>query len=1043
MLNQIIRYSLQNRGMVLTLAALGALGGVFTLSRLQVDVLPDLNRDNVTVLIEAPQLAPEEIESQIVRSIEAAVQGVSSVQHVRSIAGAGFASVRAELSWQADTARCRFEIQERLAQIQSKLPRNATVSLAPNASVMGEIMLIGLTQATVGEQFDPMEARDAAAWIVRPRLLSIPGVQQVTVWGGQVKQYQILADPEHLRLYGLSFDTLAEVFSNDNQGSGAGFLSDGKREFSVRSLSAARSIEDLENSLVVMRENRPIRVRDVAEVRIGPAPSRGSASVDGKPAVILAIQKMRGADTLQLSKEIDAALGDLISALPRGLAIQPNIFRQSRFIDNAIHNVTGALRDGAILVAIVLLVLLMDLRATLVSLVALPLSVLFTALIFAVLGLSIDTMSLGGIALACGELVDDAILDAENIRRRLQQNPVISRPQGPRSFLEIVFSASSEVRGAIVFGTAAMLLACAPLMFLPGLEGRLFRPLLAAYLLSIGMSFLVSLTVTPALASLLFAKYFQSAPRRESVVLRGCKGLARRCYALTFSRPVLVIAFAFILIALSAAMLFGMRREFLPPFNEGTATVHVLCHPGISLEESGRRAAYAEEIMLGVRGVTLTGGRTGRTEGDEHAEGVYYSEIEVQLDNQARAQNEIIPEIRARLEKLPGVTIGISQPISHRIDHLISGVRAQVAIEIKGPDLGVLRSLARDASHAMSALSGLTDLHSEEQGMPPQILLQANPDAAARYGFAAGDLSRVFQTIISGKTVSQIADGPTRTNWHDVVLWTPERWRQNGEQLGEITLVSPSGAQARLADIATIAEQHGTSQIDREDGSRICRVTCNLKGRDLEGAAKAIQAAIANQVKIPRAYSIKIGGEFETQRVASRQMFALGTLALVAIFLILWKHFRSMATAMQIVLNVPFAFVGGVFALWLAGEPLSLAAIVGFISLAGVATRNGILIISHYVHLMNDEHMPFGRDMIERGSQERVAPVLMTATCAALALLPVILNPGQPGTEILYPVALVVVGGLFTCTLLDFAITPALFLYYSGSANVRANLERE
>lgn len=1038
MLNRIILYSLQYRIQVLIFAFLFAAAGAASLPNLHIGLLPDLNRDTVTVLVEAPKLAAEEIDLLVIRQIESSLRGASNVEIVRSISGNGYATVRAGLAWRADANRARMAIQERLIQLQPSLPRNVAVSLAPPESVMGEIMLVGLTIESPtdgggGADVNEMDARATADWRVRPRLLAVPGVQQVTVWGGRVKQYQILADPERLRLYELTYDDVAGALANGGTDAGAGLISDGKREFSVRAVSRAESTEQLEGSLIAMHGSHPVRLRDVAEVRVGPAPARGCASVDGKPAIILAIQKMPDASTLQVTTALGAALAKLADELPRGMKVRGDLFSQSTFIERGIGNVSSAFRDGSILVVVVLILFLADLRAAAASLIALPLSMLFTALVFSVLGLPIDLMSLGGVALACGELVDDAIIDAENIRRRLQGSA------GSSSVKDVVFSASSEIRGAVVLGTAAVLLACAPLMALSGLEGRLFRPLLTSYLISIVMSFLVSLTVTPALASLLFSEYMKSTARSESVVLRGCKRLAKYCYSVAFARPRWVLAGTVLLAAFCVSLLLGMRREFLPPFNEGALTVHVLCHPGIALEESDRRAAQAEELIRGIKGVKSTLRRTGRTEGDEHAEGVHFSEIDVVLDNGARPQTEIVAETRQRLKGLPGAAIGISQPMTHRIDHLLAGERTQISVEIKGPDYAVLDRLAGQVRLAMRTVKGVVDLQQDEQVMTPRISFQVDREAAARFGFEPGVLAETIQTLVSGKNVGRMSSDSAI---FDMVLWTPEKNRRDASALGDISIVSPTGAQVRLSDVAAIREGFGPSRIDRDNGSRIRRVTCNLDSRDLNGSVRAIQQILPDRSQLPAGYAIVVQGEYEAQQRASREMLFLGAVALIAIFAMLWLHFRSAGLALQIMMNVPFAFSGGVLALWVANEPLSLAAIVGFISLAGVAVRNGVLMISHYGHLLNNEGMPFGREMVERGSQERVAPVLMTAACAGGALCPLILNPTRPGTEMLYPVALVVVGGLAACVLLDFAVTPVLFLNFFSGRKPRAFTEK-
>lgn len=1059
MLNAIIRFSLHNRVLVLAAAALLAAYGLFTATRLPTDVLPDLNRPTVTVLTEAPGLAPEEVETQVTFHLETALNGAVGVERVRSTSGLGLSVVYVEFAWGTDIRYDRQVVQERLNQVAEKLPPSVIPVMGPVSSIMGEIMLVGLRSDTL----PPMEVRSLADWVIRPALLSVAGVAQVTVMGGQVKQFQVLADPEKLRRYDLTLTDLDQALENANENSGGGFIVGSSQEFVVRNLGRVTSVADIESSLVATRTSEgvtvPVLVRDVAAVREGGAPiKRGDGSMNARPAVIMAIQKQPGADTRDLTGRLDHALDALRSTLPKDLVINADLFRQSHFIQVAIDNVIEALRDGSILVVIVLILFLMNVRTTLITLTALPLSLLITALVFKLFGETINTMTLGGIAVAIGELVDDAVVDVENVFRRLRENRHLP---DPRPAMDVVFDASSEVRNSIVFGTAVVLLVFLPLFALSGVEGRLFQPLAVAYIVSILASLAVSLTVTPALAFYLLPNMKRMQEEKDGLVLRSCKRFARILYDRTLPRPWTVIGVAVGLVALGGVLVSRLGSEFLPAFNEGTATINVIADPGISLVESDRLGARAEELILSVPEVKSTGRRTGRAEQDEHAEGVHYSEIDVDfwtaveaikpdthttVDGRkppkvVRAKQTVLAEIRQKLDALPGVAVSLGQPISHRIDHLLSGVRAQIAVKIAGSDLNTLRNLADQVRAAMNGIAGVVDLQVEKQVLIPQIRIRVNREAAARVGFRPAELVRTLETALKGKVVSQVLDG---LKSYDLVVMLDESVRNDVRRLNDVRLISPTGAVVLLSDVAGITETPGPNQISRENVQRRIVVSANVQGRDLGRTVADIDKSLAMDLpseKIPAGYSLTIGGQFEAQQSATRLILILGALALVAMFAVLYSHFRSAEMVLQVMLNIPFAFIGSAFALWLAGETFSVASLVGFISLCGIASRNGILMITHYIHLMTQESMAFGREMVVRGSQERVAPVLMTALTTGLGLVPLVLAAGQPGKEILYPVALVVLGGLTTSTFLDFCITPTVFLRFGGRASAHVVAE--
>ncbi|GFO81994.1 MAG: multidrug transporter AcrB [Methyloceanibacter sp.] len=1055
MLNAVIKFALHSRVLVLAGAVLLAAYGLFTATQLPTDVLPDLNRPTVTVLTEAPGLAPEEVETQVTFHLETALNGAVGVERVRSTSGLGLSVVYVEFAWGTDIRYDRQVVQERLNQVAEKLPQGVVPIMGPVSSIMGEIMLIGLRS----DALSPMDVRSLADWTIRPAILSVAGIAQVTVMGGQVRQFQVLTDPDKLRRFELTLSDLEEALSKANENSGGGFIVAGSQEFVVRNLGRVATVADIETSLVATRTNegvtRPVLIRDVASVREGGAPiKRGDGSMNGRPAVIMAIQKQPGADTRSLTDRIDQTIAGLRPTLPKDLVINADLFRQAHFIENAINNVIESLMEGAILVSIVLILFLWNVRTALITLTALPLSLLITALVFQLFGQTINTMTLGGIAVAIGELVDDSIVDVENVFRRLRENRHLPNP---RAALDVVFDASIEVRGSIVFGTVVVLLVFLPLFALSGIEGRMFRPLATAYIVSILASLIVSLTVTPAMCFYLLPNMKRMAEEKDGLLLRVCKRMARGMYALSLPRPWTMIGLGGALIGVGFVLVAMLGREFLPAFNEGTATINVFADPGISLAESDRLGAKAEELVLIIPEVKSTGRRTGRAEQDEHAEGVHYSELDVDFwtAEEARAREKhvtvdgrtppdsvrnkeaVLAGIREKLETLPGVAIAVGQPISHRIDHLLSGVRAQIAVKITGHDLNTLRNLAEQAHAAMNGIPGVVDLQVEKQVLVPQVRIRVKREAAARVGFQPAELVRTLETALKGKVVSQVLDG---LKSYDLILMLEESIRNDIRRLNDVRLISPTGAVVLLSDVAGITETPGPNQISRENVQRRIVVSANVQGRDLGSTVAEIQRSLAMDVppeKIPAGYALSIGGQFEAQQSATRLIMILGSMSLVAMFAVLYSHFRSVQMVVQVMLNIPFAFIGSTAALWLAGETFSVASLVGFISLCGIAARNGIMMISHYIHLMTHEGMPFGHEMVVRGSEERVAPVLMTALTTWLGLIPLILAAGQPGKEILYPVGLVVVGGMVTTTLLDFFITPTVFLRFGRKASER------
>jgi HME family heavy-metal exporter len=1097
MLTTLIRLSLRSRTLVLLLAAMLCAWGLYAARTLPTDVLPNLNRPSVTIMTEAPGLAPEEVETQVTFPLESALNGAEGVERVRSTSALGLSVVNLDFSWETPVRAARQTVQERLTSAQASLPAGVTPQMGPVSSIMGEVMLIGL-QSSPADALNPMALRDLADWTLRPALLATPGVSQATVMGGDVRQFHVKADPDRLRVFDLTFDDLRSALEASNTNSAGGFIVGPAQELVVRNIARARSADDLASTLVAMRTGvdehapRAVLVRDVASVsEASPPVRRGAASMNGYPAVIIAVQKQPGADTRELTARIDETFARLAPALPPALIIKPDLFRQADFIQRAVDNVVHALRDGSIFVVIVLVVFLLSVRTTLITLTAIPLSILGTFVVFSILDMSVNTMTLGGIAVAVGELVDDAVVDVENVYRRLRENRALATPRSP---LRVVFEASAEVRSAIVVGTGVVLLVFVPLFALSGIEGRLFRPLAIAYIVSILCSLVVAVTVTPALCSLLLTRAAtKRAEPRDSLVLRFFKSIARRAYSVTLPRPYTVIALCAAAVGVAALGASRLGVEFLPPFNEGTAVVSLTLGPGTSLEESDRVGRAAENLILEIPEVKSVARRTGRAEQDEHALGVHASEIEVDFwpapaDNAGggappppepashdhaahdhaahnhdghtdpanphaghdprscpiaaaifartpptalRPFDEVFADIEARLALIPGAAVSIGQPIGHRIDHLLTGVRAQLAVKISGDDLATLRALAEKARAAMERVDGVVDLQVEQPVLVPHVHLRVKRDAAARAGFTPGDLAGLLETVMRGTVVTRLLDGPRSV---DVVLRLDERHTRTLDDLADVRLISPSGAVVLLSDVVEIVHARGPNEIQRESLRRRIVVSCNIRGNDLGSGVRDAQAAVTAAISLPAGYTLTFGGQYQAQQEASTLLAILSAVSLGAMFVLLAGQYRSSALAAQILLNVPFAFIGAVGVLWFTGTPFSLASLVGFITLTGIAVRNGVLMISHYLHLAVHEGMPFGPDLVVRGSQERVAPVLMTAFTSTLALIPLALSPGVPGREILHPVALVVLGGLLTSTALDFFVTPAVFLRFGRRA---------
>jgi len=1037
MLNQLIKFSLQNRLFVVASAALLLVWGGWTAINLPVDVLPDLNRPRVTVFLEAGGMSPEEVEAQAVLPVEMALNGSPGVEVVRSSSSRGIGLVFVEFDWNVDVFRARQLVAEKLATVP--LPEGILPVMGPISSVMGQIMLVGVTaepDSTGHTASTAAELRTLADFSIRRRLLVIRGVAQVIPIGGDRLQYQVLVSSAKLKQYNLTLEDLDRALENANLNATGSFFNRFGSEVLISVLGRAKDLDDLRNTVVANREGLPVLLHQVAEVRFGAAIKRGDAGVNARPAVILTVEKQPGANTVTLTDDIEKALAELQPSLPADVRLNTKVFQQKNFIVHALTNVEHALRDGFILVVIVLFLFLLNFRTTIITLTAIPLSLVVTALVFRWFDISINTLTLGGLAIAIGELVDDAIVDVENVFRRLREN----RENGsPKPALQVIYDASSEVRNSIVYATIIVVLVFLPLFQLQGIEGRIFAPLGIAYITSILASMIVSLTVTPALCSYLlggtnlpgFKNLEGLKTERESALVRWLKKHDLKLLNLGLAHPRTVIAVAAALVIGSAAVATRFGTEFLPPFNEGSFTVNLYAPAGTSLEESNKIGTVAERLILRVPDVQYTARRTGRAELDEHVEPVSNSEIDVNLREGARSRTEVIADIRGQLAKLAGVSVSIGQPISHRLDHLLSGVRAQVAIKIFGEDLDELRALAGHVKTAAETVPGAVDVQVERQVLVPQLTIRLDRAALQRYGMQTGEVARDLEVLYSGKVISQILDGQKT---FDLVLRAVAEDRENLENIRKTQIHTPDGTLIPLESIAHIEYEKGINSVSHENGQRRIVVSANVQGRDLGSTVADIQKFVGENVPMPQGYFLEYGGQFEAQKDASRRIGILSVFVLLGIFLVLYAHFRTWRIAAQVMLNIPLALVGSVAAVWLTGGTFSVATLVGFITLTGIASRNGIMMISHYLHLMEHEGEQFDKQMIVRGSLERLVPVLMTALVAALALIPLTLDPEAAGKEILYPVATVILGGLLSSTLLDMIVTPTVFWVWGRKA---------
>ena len=1040
MLNAIIRFALHQRLLTLAVALFLTGYGTYVALRMPIDVFPDLDRPRVVVMVEAPGLAPEEVETRITFPLETALNGANGVQVVRSTSGIGLSVVYVEFNFGTDIYIDRQIVAERLAVVADRMPEGVRPQLAPISSIMGQILVLGMWSD--GNQTDAIELRTQADWVIRQRLLTIPGVAQVFTMGGGRKQYQVLIEPESLTRFGVTLKEIREALQNSNENATGGYLDQqGPNELLVRGLGRIQTIEDLNKVVVANRGGRAIALAQVARVLEAPQSKRGDSGsymrqgdgqFSGGPSVVFTIAKQPGADTRLITERILAAVEDLKTALPKDIRIAP-MYSQSTFIDRAIHNVIEALRDGGILVVIILFLFLMNIRTTLITLTAIPLSLVMTAIVFKITGMSINTMTLGGLAVAIGELVDDAIVDVENIHRRLQENRLKPVPLHP---LLVVFRASTEVRNSIVFSTMIVCLVFVPLFALEGMEGRLFTPLGIAYVVSIFASLIVSLTVTPVLSYWFLGSERSHAAAHDGPLLRVLKWGADKIIRFSLAFPRFNLVAVILGVAFAGLCVSRLDRDFLPPFNEGAIQLNVLLPPGTSLDQSIRINRTIEERLTQNPDIMAFVRRTGRAELDEHAEPVSASEYILELDpNSPRNREAQLAALRDTMAEIPGVVSAVEQPISHLISHMLSGVKAQVGIKIFGDDLDTLRQKADQVKADIEGIPGVKDLIVEQQTTVPQLRIELDRDQLLLHGISAAEVNDFIETAMNGVTVSEILQGQ-RT--FDLVLRLEKHAREDIEGLRRLTIELPGGGKVPLQSLAKIYESGGPNSISRENVRRRIVVQCNVSDRGVVDVVQDIQTRLkALQATLPPGYYIEFAGQFESQQKASQLLGLLFLVAMLGVFLVLFTMFRSVNLSLQVMAALPMAFIGSVAALVLTHQTLTIAAMVGFISLAGIASRNGILLLNHYLHLVKYEGEGWTREMIVRAGLERLAPVLMTALTAGIGLIPLVLAADQPGKEILYPVATVILGGVISSTLLDFFVHPALFWLFGLKAAER------
>ncbi len=1031
MLNKIIQFSLNNRLIVLIGAVLLLVGGLYTAKNMEIDVFPDLNAPTVVIMTEANGMASEEVERLVSFPIETAVNGATDVRRVRSSSTTGFSVVWVEFDWGTDIYKARQIVTEKLATLGDALPENiGQPTLGPQSSILGEVMIIGLTS----DSTSLLDLRTIADWTIRPRLLSTGGVAQVTVIGGDIKEYQILLDPGRMKHYGVTLDEVLQVTRNMNQNASGGVLYEYGNEYIVRGVLQSADVKEIGKAVIKKVGESPILISDVADVKIGAkTPKLGVASEKTKSAVLLTITKQPNTNTIELSEKLDASIGDLQKGLPADVKISTDIFRQERFINNSINNVQKSLYEGSIFVVIVLFLFLMNGRTTFISLMALPLSLLTSILALKLMGLTINTMSLGGMAIAIGSLVDDAIIDVENVFKHLRENRKKPKEE-QQSVLTIVFEASKEVRMPILNSTLIIVASFTPLFFLSGMEGRMLVPLGIAFIVALFASTIIALTVTPVLCSYLLANNKKDKGEKESVFAVKLKVIYEKSLHWALAKQKIVLGITGLLLISAIAISFTFGRNFLPPFNEGSFTVTVNTLPGISLEESDKVAAMAEEAIISVPEIQTVGRKTGRAELDEHSFGVNSSEIEAPFILKDRPQKEVLAELRDKLNGIPGISVEIGQPISHRIDHMLSGTKANIAIKIFGTDLNKLYSLGNDIKSKIEGIDGVADLNVEQQVERPQLKIVPKRELLAKYGITLPEFTEFVTTMLSGEVVSQVYDAGKS---FDLTLKVDENYKDQAEKIRNL-MIDANGLKVPFAYIADISSSTGPNTINRENAQRKIVVSANVAGRDLRSVVNEIQENLDNNIQLPEGYHIEYGGQFESEQAASQILLIASVFAILIIFLLLFNQFRSVTQSAVILLNLPLALIGGVYAILFTSGEISIPAIIGFISLFGIATRNGILLMAHYNDLGNKGYSV--NKSILQGSLDRLNPILMTALSSGLALIPLAVQGSLPGNEIQSPMAKVILGGLLTSTMLNMYIVPIIYRMLKNRKTVKEEI---
>lgn len=1022
MLDKIIRFSLQNRLFILMAAVLLMVGGIYTTYHMDVDVFPDLNAPTVVVMTEATGMAAEEVEKLVTFPVESAVNGATDVRRVRSSSTTGFSVVWVEFDWGTDIYKDRQIVSEKLAEVSESLPPTCgKPTLGPQSSILGEVFIIGLTSDKTSMQ----DLRTIADWTIRPRLLSLGGVAQVTVLGGDIKEYQILLSPEKMRHYGITLQEVMNAAQDMNRSSAGGVLYEYGNEYIIRGVLSTNDADAIGRAVVKMDGDAPITLASIAEIKAGAkAPKLGLASHRGKPAVLMTVTKQPNASTIELTAKLDKAVEDLKTQIPADINVATDIFRQQKFIDSSIDNIKKSLYEGALFVIIVLFFFLMNVRTTLISLVTIPLSLVVSILTLKFMGLTINTMSIGGMAIAIGSLVDDAIVDVENVFKHLRQNRRLPEPER-KSVIEVVFNASREVRLPILNSTFIIVVSFVPLFFLTGMEGRMLRPLGIAFITALFASTLVALTLTPVLCSYLLGGDKSDKAGKDPAIVRWLQKVYNVALEWVISHKKTTLGAVLALFAVALGIFFSLGSSFLPAFNEGSFTINVSTLPGVSLEESDNVGRRAEELLLTVPEIKTVARKTGRAELDEHALGVNVSEIEAPFELGNRSKKEVVAEVRAKLNTLPGVNVEIGQPISHRIDAMLSGTRANIAIKLFGTDLDKMFLLGNQIKSEIEGIPGIADLNVEQQIERPQLQIVPNREMMAKYGITPSEFNDMVEVYLAGKVVSQVYEG---NKVFDLTLKAADDSRNSIEEIRNIS-VDAVGGKIPFGQIAQIRSAAGPNTINRENVARKIVISANVSDGDLQGAVTRIQKAIRDNIELPEGYHVEYGGQFESAQSASRTLLFTSLMAIIVIFLLLYGQFKDVRQASAVLLNLPLALIGGIFAIFFADKIISIPAIIGFISLFGIATRNGMLLIDRYNELRS-EGLSL-HDAVIKGSLDRLNPILMTALTSALALVPLALGGELPGNEIQSPMAKVLLGGLLTSTMLNGFIIPVVYIFIS------------